>query len=84
MSVESEAFAKVVADQKREAGQIVPFITDLQSRLAQLGQQLQDAITAGATDKELADAVRASMPDLVQVVTDLDQFTPEGTPVITE
>ena len=82
MSVESDAFNEAIGNLKRERDQIIPFITDLQTRLATALTDLANALAAGATDKEIADAARAAMPDIAQVVADMDQFTPEGTPVV--
>ena len=82
MSVESDAFNTAISNLKRERDQIIPFITDLQTRLATALIDLANALATGATDKEIADAARAAMPDITQVVADMDQFTPEGTPVV--
>lgn len=84
MSVESDAFNQTVNNLKRERDQIIPFITKLQTDLVAANQATADAIAAGATDKEIADAARAAQADLAQVVADMDQFTPEDTPVIEE
>ena len=82
MSVESDAFNTAISNLKRERDQIIPFITDLQTRLATALIDLANALATDATDKEIADAARAAMPDITQVVADMDQFTPEGTPVV--
>lgn len=81
MSVESDAFKATMAKLTRESAQIVPFITKLQTDLVAANTATAAAIEAGATDKEIADAARAAQPAIEQVVTDLDQFTPEGTPI---
>lgn len=82
MSQESDAFAGLVSNLTREKGQIVPFITKLQTDLVEANAKTAAAIAAGATDKEIADVARAAQPAIAQVVADLDQFTPEGTPVV--
>lgn len=82
MSVESDAFKASVARLKQERDQIVPFITKLQTDLVAANEATAAAIARGATDKEIADAAREAQPDITQVVNDMDQFTPEGTPLI--
>ena len=82
MSAESDAFKASVDRLKEERDQIIPFITDLQTRLVAANEATAAAIAAGLTDKEVADAARAAQPDIVQIVTDLDQFTPAGTPLV--
>jgi len=82
MSVESDQFKASVARLKTERDQIIPFITKLQTDLVEANKALADAIAAGATDKEIADAAREAQADIAQVVADMDAFTPEGTPVV--
>lgn len=84
MSVESDAFKASIAKLKTERDQIIPFITKLQTDLVAANEATAAAIAAGATDKEIADAAREAQPDIVQVVADMDAFTPEGTPVVVE
>ncbi len=82
MSVESDALTASVTKLQREKAQIVPFIQNLQTRLATAVTDLAKAIAAGATDKEIADAARIALPLIDDTVTALDAFTPEGTPVV--
>lgn len=82
MSVESDAFKASITSLKKERDEIIPFITKLQSDLVAANEATATAIANGASDKEIADAARESQADIAQVVADMDQFTPEGTPVV--
>ena len=82
MSVESDQFKESIAKLKAEKDEIIPFITKLQTDLVAANEATAAAIAAGATDKEIADAAREAQPDIAQVITDLDQFTPAGTPTV--
>ena len=83
MSAESDAFKDSISNLKRERTQIIAFITKLQTDLVDANAKIAELIAAGATDKEIADAAREAQADIVQVVTDMDQFRPEGTRVVT-
>lgn len=82
MSQESDQFKASITSLKKERDEIIPFITKLQGDLVAANEAVATAIANGASDKEIADAARESQADIAQVVADMDQFTPEGTPVV--
>lgn len=82
MSAESQALTDSVVKLKDQTAQIIAVVTKGQTDLVAANEKIAELIAAGATDAELAAATRAAQPDIVQVVNDLDDVTPDGTPTV--
>jgi len=76
-----DRIGKAGSDLTRERDQIIKLVTDQQTNLATDAQQIQDLIASGADNAAIVDAVKNTLlPTVEDTVTQLDQFTPEGTP----
>lgn len=80
-----DAINKGAEDLRREKTQIVDFITKSQTDLANAVNEINELKASNADNAAIIEAVNATLlPAVTETVAGLDQFTPEGTPVVEE